>query len=489
MTLTSDSAYVIGAPGSAVVAIVSDDVPSDLVVRSVTAPALAGAGATITVSDTTANQGSGSATASTTGLYLSNNVLLDSKDPSVGTRTVPALTAGGSNTGATAVTIPDGTAPGTYYILAKADSAGVIAETQESNNTKWSNAILVGPDLVVSGVTAPSAAAPGGSIVVGDTTLNRGGGATAAASTSFYLSTNLIFDASDVPLGARSVDGLAAGAASAGTTTLTIPAEIAAGTYYIVAQADSANAVAEAVESNNIAFSTAIHIGLDLTVSRITAPAVAGAGAAIVIVDTTLDRGTAAAPPSTTGFYLSSNFALDAGDLVLGNRPVPALEAGASDTASTSLSVPATVATGTYFIVARADNANAVAEANESNNLAFSSAIRIGPDLTQGTTTAPATGGSGGSIVIGDTAKNTGGGAAGASTTGLYLSTSVTLTASATQLGARSVPPLAPGRRRQSSARDERDEQCGLRRSDPHRTGSDRIRAHGAHVSVRGIGD
>ena len=258
-------------------------------------------------------------------------------------------------------------------------------------------------------------------------------------------STNLIFDASDVPLGARSVDGLAAGAASAGTTTLTIPAEIAAGTYYIVAQADSANAVAEAVESNNIAFSTAIQIGLDLTVSRITAPAVAGAGAAIVIVDTTLDRGTAPAPPSTTGFYLSSNFALDAGDLVLGNRPVPALEAGASDTASTSLSVPATVATGTYFIVARADNANAVAEANESNNLAFSSAIRIGPDLTQGTTTAPATGGSGRSIVIGDTAKNTGGGAAGASTTGLYLSTSVTLTASATQLGARSVPPLAPG--------------------------------------------
>src|SRR5205823_5356773 len=81
VTVTSDSAYVIGAPGSAVVAIVSDDVPSDLVVRSVTAPALAGAGATITVSDTTANQGSGSATASTTGLYLSNNVLLDSKDP------------------------------------------------------------------------------------------------------------------------------------------------------------------------------------------------------------------------------------------------------------------------------------------------------------------------------------------------------------------------------------------------------------------------
>jgi subtilase family serine protease len=35
----------------------------------------------------------------------------------------------------TALTIPAGTAPGTYYLIAQVDADSAVAETQEGNNT------------------------------------------------------------------------------------------------------------------------------------------------------------------------------------------------------------------------------------------------------------------------------------------------------------------------------------------------------------------
>ncbi len=65
-----DPNYVLGSAG-AVVTIVSNDQPSDLVVTTLTGPATAGAGASITVNDTTKNQGQGTSSASATAFYLS----------------------------------------------------------------------------------------------------------------------------------------------------------------------------------------------------------------------------------------------------------------------------------------------------------------------------------------------------------------------------------------------------------------------------------
>ncbi|MBI4462341.1 MAG: hypothetical protein HY653_05495, partial [Acidobacteria bacterium] len=95
----------------------------------------AGAGMSITVTDTTRNQGGGTADASTTRIYLSINTLLDANDVPLGGRAVPALAPGVSSSASTTLTIPAGTAAGTYYLIAKADGDNVVAETQETNNT------------------------------------------------------------------------------------------------------------------------------------------------------------------------------------------------------------------------------------------------------------------------------------------------------------------------------------------------------------------
>ena len=84
-------------------------------------PSTATAGATISVTDTTANQGTGGAGATGTAYYLSRDMQWDSSDVTLGERSVPALTAGASNTGTVTLTIPAGTVTGSYYIVAYAD--------------------------------------------------------------------------------------------------------------------------------------------------------------------------------------------------------------------------------------------------------------------------------------------------------------------------------------------------------------------------------
>ena len=135
MSVAPDPAYLPGVPSSATVVVTSDDLPPDLVVASLTVPTKAGAGAAINVSDTTRNQGAGAAGPSTTALHLSTDGTLDAADTLLGSRIVPALAPGESSSGTTAVTIPAGTTPGTYWLIARADAAGAVAESQESNNT------------------------------------------------------------------------------------------------------------------------------------------------------------------------------------------------------------------------------------------------------------------------------------------------------------------------------------------------------------------
>ncbi|MBI4685328.1 MAG: S8 family serine peptidase, partial [Nitrospirae bacterium] len=162
----------------------------DLVVSSLTVPSNAGAGATITITDTTKNNGPGDAGTTTTKFYFSTNTVFDGSDTYLGGREIPALAASTTNSGSTSVTIPAGTATGTYYIIAVADANNVVSEVTETNNTKYSIAIKIGPDLYVSALTVPASAGAGKSITVSDTTNNSGGGEAGPSTTSFYLSTN-----------------------------------------------------------------------------------------------------------------------------------------------------------------------------------------------------------------------------------------------------------------------------------------------------------
>src|SRR4029078_3754614 len=102
---------------------------------------------------------------------------------------VAALAANATDTGSVSLTIPAGTATGSYYLVAKADGNDAVLETSETNNTLY-RAITVGPDLAVTALGAPSTGGAGLAIVVSDTTTNASGANTPAPNTRLYLSSD-----------------------------------------------------------------------------------------------------------------------------------------------------------------------------------------------------------------------------------------------------------------------------------------------------------
>ncbi len=418
---------------------------ADLIVSSVGAPSTAAAGGTITIIDTTRNNGAGPSGTSTTGFYLSSNSTYESSDVLLGSRSIVSLAAGSSSFGSTSVTIPAGTIAGNYYIIAVADSGGTESETNETNNWRASPAILIGTDLTVMFVAAPSKAAAGAAVTISDTTRNNGAGPSGTSTTGFYLSSDSTYESSDVLLGSRSIVSLATGSSSFGSTSVTIPAGTIAGNYYIIAVADSGGTESETNETNNWRASPAILIGTDLTVMFVAAPSKAAAGAAIIISDTTRNNGAGPSGTSITSFYLSSNLTYESSDVLVGSRSVGPLAAGASSVGNTSVTIPAGTIAGNYYIIAVADSGGTESETNETNNWRASPAILIGTDLTVMFVAAPSKAAAGAAIIISDTTRNNGAGPSGTSITSFYLSSNLTYESSDVLVGSRSVGPLAAG--------------------------------------------
>ena len=98
----------------------------------------------------------------------------------------------------------------------------------------------------------PTSKARGTSFTVTDTVRNIGAVSSTPSTTRYYLSLDTAKAAGDTLLtGSRAVPGLAAGATSSGTITVTIPSTTPVNTYLLLACADDLNTVVETTETNN----------------------------------------------------------------------------------------------------------------------------------------------------------------------------------------------------------------------------------------------
>jgi len=422
-------------------------------------PPIAAPGSTFSATDTVLNQGGATAPASITRYYLSLDTVNGPADILVGARPVPSLAWGASAAGpAVTLTIPASTPLGAYYLLACADDTGVVVELDESNNCRASAATmqLTRPDLMQTSVSdPPAAAAPGSTFKVVDTVRNQGLLTAAASTTRYYLSATPQKGGGDSLLtGSRSVPSLAPGAESGGKSiSVKIPATLAAGTYYLLACADDTAVIAESNEGNNCVASPATMqvTRPDLVPTAVSdPPAAVTPGGTFKVTDTVQNQGLVAAAASTTRYYLSAHPQSSSRDTLLtGSRSVPGLAPGASSAGATvTVTVPSTVALGTYFLLACADDGAAVAETDESNNCRPSATpiVVTRPDLlVTAVSNPPVAVTRGTSFKVTDTVQNQGLVPAGVSTTRYYLSTDRVRSAGDTLLsGTRSVPSLAP---------------------------------------------
>ena len=166
---------------------------------------------------------------------------------------------------------------------------------------------------------------------------------------------------------------MGAGRSAPGTATVTIQRNtVPSGTYYLLACADDTGLVTESIENNNCrASGTTVRVpGPDLVVSAVSnPPGSVLVGGSFSVTETVLNQGDAGGVASSDRYYLSLNTTYESGDkLLTGTRSVAALGAGASSTGTAPVTVPATTALGTYYLIVCADGGGAVQETNELNN-------------------------------------------------------------------------------------------------------------------------
>ncbi|KRQ10152.1 NF038122 family metalloprotease [Bradyrhizobium manausense] len=336
------------------------------------------------------NFGNAPAAASISGLYLSTDATITTGDTLLTTVASPGLSANGA-TGyydhqTVSLALPANLAPGTYYIGGIADYNNAISESNEANNNHNVTQITVTapakPDLTASFDSVSSTTiAAGGSTNVDFWVVNLGKAAAAGSTSGLYLSTDATITTGDTLLTTVASPGLSANGATGyydhQTVSLALPANLAPGTYYIGGIADYNNAISESNEANNNHNVTQITVTApalpDLTASfdSVSSTTIAAGGSTNVDF-WVVNFGKAAAAPSTSGFYFSTDATITTGDTLLSTVASPGLTAngtpGYYDHQAITLTLPSNVAPGTYYIGAIADYTNAIAESNETNN-------------------------------------------------------------------------------------------------------------------------
>jgi hypothetical protein len=203
--------------------------------------------------------------------------------------------------------------------------------------------------------------------------------ATGNISIDVYASTDTSFDENDKQVGGllnKSIK-LPAGKSKTFTTKLVIPTDLPPGDYYLLAYIDSAEAITEEDEQNNLVVTDGTgHVdqpdlvgeGQEVT-HKFPQPAAIGDKGKVTV--TVTNQGNVRARGNINiVVYLSADQLLD------GDTPLTTLNCkinlkpGKSKTFKSKTTLPAGVTPGDYYLLADVDSDNAMAETNETNNVA-----------------------------------------------------------------------------------------------------------------------
>ncbi|MEP7322321.1 MAG: CARDB domain-containing protein, partial [Saprospiraceae bacterium] len=263
-------------------------------------------------------------------------------------------------------------------------------------------------------------------------------GSTAAASVSrVYLSTDNALSSNDATITDVSLPSINASTQVTASFNYTLPSTTVAGTYYIIVCADVLNAISESSESNNcksvsLIFSPSVvnppvvptSPDLQLTVTS-SVPSIISPGLAININGSVKNIGDAAVASSGLSIVLSDDIFFSSNDINLFNTTLPALSVNATGNFTSSVNIPASLSSSSYFVIVCSDPSNSISEKNEGNNCTTIavSVEAAKPDLTINNlslSTNPIPNGSEFSVFY--TRQNIGSVASGSNSVGLYLS-------------------------------------------------------------------
>lgn len=232
------------------------------------------------------------------------------------------------------------------------------------------------PDLVIESISGTMSASLGQSLSFSYTITNKGDGLAASSFTRFYLSKDRFLDSTDFYLGLDSVTSLDAKMSRSESASIYFNTNINTnlGTYYLLAQADGYNFLAEANKTNNINYKILQLTPVakpDLVIQSLSVPSTVSIATQLNWSYTIANIGNSSAPASISKFYLSDDATLDSSDVYLGIDSVATVDAGTSKIETVSAYLNNYLALGTYYLIAQSDSYALVDESNENNNIFY----------------------------------------------------------------------------------------------------------------------
>lgn len=375
--------------------VTSAPLPIDIAVSE---PVLSGTsfvpGAPVTVTTTLSNLGTEPAGSFVLKVFLSPDPTIDANDTAVHTATFAGLAAGAADQQVLDVDVPADVINRPWYLGVIADPAGTVSETDESNNAAAYSAGLVttsGSTGCTEDASEPNdTEAEATALVPGSMPAFQVCGATEdwfkidlgagdrLSSTIDFQHVNGNLDLAVYRMG--TANPIMSSTSTTNAETVNSGIALTAGTYLVrvtLATTTGGNVydLTSAVEDNGGA-------GIDLMPTAISFGSGSGpypqgmAHAASVTVYNFGMMGT------TTSFgvalWLSSDTTLDGGDTLLGTATVPTLASGSSYADSRSVTIPMSVPSGYYNLIAVADSGNSNVEDVESNNTFTKQQVGVG---------------------------------------------------------------------------------------------------------------
>ncbi|MCL1475464.1 CARDB domain-containing protein [Argonema antarcticum] len=359
---------------------------ADLVVDNLTASQTAIASQTINVSWTVRNQGN-AATPNyywSDYLYLSKDTILDTSEDTLITsewfgdyNLYQPLAPGMPYTVQKDIKLPSVEA-GQYYLLLATDGGKSLNEADETNNVKAWDIQLEAPDLKVDGVSAPRTAGLGETVRVNWEVINQGNVPTAAHSwyDYIYLSKDQIYDYSDTYVSSRWMQDktpVAPGIDYEAFQDITLPKNIAPGSYYLLLISDYYKDQGETDETNNV-YAAQIKLNApDLVVSGRTNSSTVNPGERITVSWKVKNQGEVAATADWNDYvYLSGDRVYDSNDIAIiypwTGYQTPLAVNSEYEITQENITLPNTGA-GERYLLFMADRYNYQGETNEANNI------------------------------------------------------------------------------------------------------------------------
>jgi hypothetical protein len=291
-----------------------------------------------------------------------------------------ALSPGEERKTVTTVPLPAGLLAGRYQLVGQLDPDQQLPDSDLGNNQRISDTLVIGHDLEVAALSVEPSS-DGLRLTVTETVANRGLlPADGPVIVRYLVQDEQSRAGTETPVGDRTIDGgLAPGAQSTGSVTVTLPDNAGARRLRLVAEV-SGPGVDVRADNDRRATDRLINEGVDLSLGKTTATLSQSADH-LTVTDTVNNDGRAALTrPVRVVYALSATGLTDGQETVLGERTITALAAGGDSTATTTLAVPPTLEPNRYFVVIQVDPDRRVAELKRNNNIASGQRITIGPE-------------------------------------------------------------------------------------------------------------